>query len=77
MNALDASAVLLLYMTHADAHGPRQRILEAVRRVDGYQRASSIAERGAVDSWPVLTYVRGERVARVCIATVHLPTETD
>jgi len=71
--AYDTAAVLLLFMTHADLYRPRERILKAVKEVQGYRAAPPEVEGGVVDDWPILTYERGERRIRVCIATVHLP----
>jgi hypothetical protein len=71
--AFDTAAILLLYMTQDDIHGARRRVLEAVRAVDGYMTQSAEMEKGKVDDWPVLLYVRETREIRVCIATVHLP----
>lgn len=72
-SAFDTAAVLLLYMTQNDIIGARERVLEAVRGVAGYTAQDADLERGQVDHWPVLLYVRQSRRIRVCIATVHLP----
>ncbi|MET3963092.1 hypothetical protein ABIE44_003026 [Marmoricola sp. OAE513] len=74
-NAFDTSTVLLLYMSQSEFHGPRDRTLEAIRTVEGYQPAPAEDEQGAVEDWPVLTFLRGERTIRVCIAFVHLPAD--
>lgn len=73
MNSQDTAAVLLLYMTQLEFEPARRRVLEAVREVEGYLQRGDDEEKGKVQGWPVLTYARGGRHVRVCIATVHLP----
>lgn len=65
----NTSAVLLFFIDKSKPERHRTKAIECLRDMPGFT-----GEReGAVEDWPILTYVDDDRAVDVCVASVFLP----